>query len=336
MPDLNALTTGYKIGYSSGPYCKDLSSGWGFYNSSNTLLASLSSTGVFTATEDLIAGASSKVQFSGGTQLTANGDGGLYIKDSSGTAIFTFGGDGSFATSGTILGTGITSSTTLGAKSATLSTGTITTSQPVVSGTQTWNASGVTFEADTIDVTNTASASGSLLWNRKVGGTSMGKLDKAGTLTTVNHLNTGYALFGSASSGIGVSYNSGGQLDAAGTNARLALGLNVASIDVTLLRDGADALALRRGTNAQKFIWSYSSTNSSNYQQGALRTGSTYIEVAAETAGTGADDIDVRLTPAGTGKVCFGDHSAIAAETVTGYITIKDSGGTSRKIAVVS
>lgn len=31
-----------------------------------------------------------------------------------------------------------------------------------------------------------------------------------------------------------------------------------------------------------------------------------------------------------------GTHSAIAAETVTGYITIKDSGGTDRKIAVVS
>lgn len=49
---------------------------------------------------------------------------------------------------------------------------------------------------------------------------------------------------------------------------------------------------------------------------------------------------DVVLTP-GTGAtangfVKFGTHSAIVAETVTGYITIKDSGGTERKIAVVS
>ena len=36
------------------------------------------------------------------------------------------------------------------------------------------------------------------------------------------------------------------------------------------------------------------------------------------------------------GTVGFGTHSAIGAETVTGYITIKDSSGNSRKLAVVS
>lgn len=43
---------------------------------------------------------------------------------------------------------------------------------------------------------------------------------------------------------------------------------------------------------------------------------------------------DIVLSPSDSVK--FGTHSAIAAETVTGYITIKDSGGTSRKLAVVS
>jgi hypothetical protein len=51
--------------------------------------------------------------------------------------------------------------------------------------------------------------------------------------------------------------------------------------------------------------------------------------------GTGAD-VDISFTPAGTGRMRFGTHTGIAAETVTGYITIKDSGGTSRKLAVVS
>lgn len=36
------------------------------------------------------------------------------------------------------------------------------------------------------------------------------------------------------------------------------------------------------------------------------------------------------------GTVAFGAHTAIGAETVTGYITIKDAGGTTRKLAVVS
>jgi hypothetical protein len=51
--------------------------------------------------------------------------------------------------------------------------------------------------------------------------------------------------------------------------------------------------------------------------------------------GTGSN-VDIVFTPAGTGKMRFGTHTGIAAETVTGYITVKDSGGTDRKIAVVS
>jgi hypothetical protein len=55
------------------------------------------------------------------------------------------------------------------------------------------------------------------------------------------------------------------------------------------------------------------------------------------TTGTGAD----LLLSGGTGSVAngmvrIGTHSAIGAETVTGYIEIKDAGGTVRKLAVVS
>ena len=47
-------------------------------------------------------------------------------------------------------------------------------------------------------------------------------------------------------------------------------------------------------------------------------------------------NIDLILKGKGTGVVSFGTRSALAAETVTGYITIKDAGGTERKLAVVS
>jgi len=40
--------------------------------------------------------------------------------------------------------------------------------------------------------------------------------------------------------------------------------------------------------------------------------------------------------PASSSALRVGTHSAIAAETITGYITIKDSAGNDRKIAVVS
>lgn len=42
------------------------------------------------------------------------------------------------------------------------------------------------------------------------------------------------------------------------------------------------------------------------------------------------------LEVASSGVLKFGTHSALGAESVTGYITIKDSGGATRKLAVVS
>lgn len=68
------------------------------------------------------------------------------------------------------------------------------------------------------------------------------------------------------------------------------------------------------------------------------------FDIAPATAGNppaisllGTDtNIDMRLLPKGTGVLRFGVRSAIGAETVTGYIEIKDSSGTTRKLAVVS
>lgn len=73
--------------------------------------------------------------------------------------------------------------------------------------------------------------------------------------------------------------------------------------DVLLFRDAAGVLAQRNGVNAQTLRWYHSFTDLSNRQNGALKTAAGYVEVAAETAGTGASNIDVRLTPVGTGNV---------------------------------
>jgi hypothetical protein len=75
-----------------------------------------------------------------------------------------------------------------------------------------------------------------------------------------------------------------------------------------------------------------------------VSSGVNFLNAKGSIAGTGVsleaggDDtnIDIKLTPKGSGVLSFGTHSAIAAETVTGYITIKDSSGNSRKLAVVS
>ena len=47
-------------------------------------------------------------------------------------------------------------------------------------------------------------------------------------------------------------------------------------------------------------------------------------------------NIDIALNPKGTGLLRFGTRTAIGAETITGFITIEDSTGAARKIAIVS
>jgi hypothetical protein len=104
-------------------------------------------------------------------------------------------------------------------------------------------------------------------------------------------------------------------------------------VDVILLRDAANTLALRNGTAAQTARIYGSFTSASVYKRLSLSSTTTVATVAAETD-TG--DMDLALTPAGAGNVRYGTHADIGAETITGYIEIKDAGGTVRKLAVVS
>jgi hypothetical protein len=67
--------------------------------------------------------------------------------------------------------------------------------------------------------------------------------------------------------------------------------------------DAANVLSDVNSTTAQTVRIYRTFTDSSNYERLALQSGSGYMELAAQTAGTGTDDLDVRLTPAGAGKV---------------------------------
>jgi len=87
-------------------------------------------------------------------------------------------------------------------------------------------------------------------------------------------------------------------------------------------------------------------TNSSNLQFVVANRASTanWTQVQGNTAGNppafsvdGSDtNIDLSLIPKGTGNVRFGTYTASMALTVQGYIEIKDSGGTVRKLAVIA
>ena len=64
---------------------------------------------------------------------------------------------------------------------------------------------------------------------------------------------------------------------------------------------------------------------------GAITTASPAIQAAGSDT-----NIDLTLTSKGTGNVRFGTLTANADAPITGYITIKDSGGTARKLAIIA
>ena len=64
--------------------------------------------------------------------------------------------------------------------------GTVTASTPL-SVTQTWNSAGVTFTGIQANITDTASASASLLMDLQTGGTSRAKIDKSGNMTALSY-----------------------------------------------------------------------------------------------------------------------------------------------------
>ncbi|MCI5075640.1 hypothetical protein [Oricola sp.] len=94
-----------------------------------------------------------------------------------------------------------------------------------------------------------------------------------------------------------------------------------------------DHQILFRGANQIGALDIQATIGAANY----LQVVSNVTTAAPYIAATGTDtDVDLRLRPKNAGLLRFGTHAAIGAETVTGYITIKDDAGTSRKLAVVS
>lgn len=221
----------------------------------------------------------------------------------------------------------------------------------------TWNNSGTTFTAIKMNVTDTASASGSKLLDLQKGGVSQFSVDKNGVVAVgntsafTNGVGIGVSAINVGTGALVTSSFAGDQINlfAGNTNVAsmnssgvrlggsqsLGIGATVATADTILARDAANTLALRNGTNAQAFRVYNTYTDGSNYERGFVRFNANVFEIGTAAAGTGAVR-DLALVPGSGGSIRMGVHSAIAAETVTGYITIKDAAGTTRKLAVVS
>jgi hypothetical protein len=122
-----------------------------------------------------------------------------------------------------------------------------------------------------------------------------------------------------AATGMGIS-NVGGNLTFSTNNTRrMHVGSGAFEVDgahaigwmsnTYLYRDAAGIIAQRNGVNAQSFRVYYSYTDASNYARAAINTSATAVTLAAETVGSGADDIDVVLSPAGVGLAKVGANT---------------------------
>jgi len=89
--------------------------------------------------------------------------------------------------------------------------------------------------------------------------------------------------------------------------------------DTFIGRDAANIVFQRNGTNAQTSRVYSTFTDASNYVRAALSSTSTAVTLAAETAGTGADDIPLNLTAAGTGTIQVNSVAeVVVSSTVAG------------------
>lgn len=70
-----------------------------------------------------------------------------------------------------------------------------------------------------------------------------------------------------------------------------------------------------------------------DYLQFTARASGGYVDIAAVGSTT---NIDIRFTPQGAGLMRFGTFTSDATVTQSGYITIKDSGGTTRYLSCIT
>jgi hypothetical protein len=219
-------------------------------------------------------------------------------------------------------------------------TGTITTSQPVLDATQTWNSSGVTFTGLKANVTDTASAAASMLMDLQAGGVSQFMVRKDGYVAISQLFGSpqieifttaagAYARTGSLRNIIIVP-TAGAGINLGSTNTlSWASGLpGFPAGDTILARDAANSLAQRNGTNAQVLQVYNTYTDASNYESGYIGWSGNVFYVTPTKAGTGVGrsmifggsfvtDIAVRI--GGTNRWLFNSSNNLVCPTDNSY-----------------
>jgi hypothetical protein len=155
---------------------------------------------------------------------------------------------------------------------------------PTLPISATWNNAATTFTGIRFDVTNTASAAGSLLMDLRIGGVSRFTIEKGGAATgSVLRFSTSGQITGNQLIGIQIGWaNNFLSQDENGTRF-FVTGVGGAY----LIADGTETLAQRNGVNAQAFRIYNTFTDASNYERGFVRWNANVLQIGAEAAGTG-------------------------------------------------
>ena len=199
----------------------------------------------------------------------------------------------------------------------TANNGTLTASAPVLNLAQTWNNAATTFTALRINVTNTASSSSSLLIDATSdGGTQYFRVRRDGQIQASRSSATVDAIFvaqGRINCAGNVSSNNHTVMDSVGFNLssdRSILWSSTTSYggtpDLILLRDAANTLGQRNGTNAQTFNIYNTFTSATNHERGFLRWSSNVFQIGTEKGSGGGTARALALQTDGTTRMTVG------------------------------
>jgi hypothetical protein len=252
-------------------------------NVSGTLSAANGGTGVNNGTNTITLGGSLTTSGAFATTLTVTGATNVTLPTTGTLAIL---GSNTFTNNQTI-------TEVAGGSGLTITGATQTASNPVLNLTQTWNNSGITFTGIKLNVTNTASATSSLLIDLQVGGTSQLNLTSAGALTTAGSVIAGGTAQLGWSGKTRMTSAASGSLtfsNSALTNS-FSLTAPTANATPTMQLGAADAAApVAQIFSVQSVVAGTSNTAGQNFTiKGSLSTGSgTSGDIIVQTGASGA------------------------------------------------
>ena len=202
----------------------------------------------------------------------------------------------------------------------TYNAGTLTTDVKVLDLSATWNGGAVTFTGFKFNVTDTASATASVLLDLQVGGTSKVKIRKDGRVqfgTAGQEFEaSGSYRFLIGSTVVRCAISDGFTVGAGGFFRFTSDASAVAGTpDISFHRLSAGNLEQRAATVAQSFLLYRTWSDASNYQRLTKTWSTSTAVIHNEGAGTGAD-----------GSIAFND-AALATDTTKGFIMIPSCAG---------